>query len=72
MLGRREAAGQQGSGAVLARLASVLRQVSGMPDYMNYVKHVRHCHPDMPVLTQREHYTEYLNTRYRDGPTRCC
>jgi uncharacterized short protein YbdD (DUF466 family) len=59
-------------GQVLARLVSVLQQVSGMPDYTGYAEHVRRCHPGTPVLTEREYYAEYLHRRYGDGPTRCC
>ena len=72
MLGKREAAGQRGSGAVLARLATVVRRISGMPDYGAYMEHVRRCHPDTPILSEREYYAEYVNRRYADGPTRCC
>ena len=71
MLGRPEAAGLR-SRAVLQRLASVLRAVSGMPDYRAYVEHLHQCHPERGVPSQREYYLEYLRTRYGDGPTRCC
>lgn len=66
------AKGQRDSGTALAWLASVLRRVSGMPDYQGYVEHIRRSHPDMAPLTEREYYAEYLRTRYSDGPTRCC
>ena len=59
-------------GQALARLVSVLQQVSGMPDYQGYAEHVRRCHPGTQVLTEREYYAEYLHRRYGDGPTRCC
>lgn len=68
----RGTAGQRDSGSALAWLASVLRRVSGMPDYQGYFEHVRRCHPDIPALTEREYYVEYLRTRYSDSPTRCC
>jgi uncharacterized short protein YbdD (DUF466 family) len=66
------AAGQWGSGAVLARLATMVRGILGMPDYRAYREHVRRCHPDTPIMTEREYYTEYLNGRYADGSSRCC
>jgi uncharacterized short protein YbdD (DUF466 family) len=72
MLDRREAAGQRGSGAVLARLATLVRGISGMPDYRAYIEHVRRCHPDAPIMTEREYYAEYVNRRYADGFSRCC
>jgi uncharacterized short protein YbdD (DUF466 family) len=43
-----------------------------MPDYRAYVEHLRACHPDRPVPSEREFYDEYVRTRYGDGPTRCC
>ncbi|MEO7137689.1 MAG: YbdD/YjiX family protein [Gemmatimonadales bacterium] len=64
--------GQRDSGSVLARLAVVLRQISGMPDYAGFVQHLCRCHPDTPIPTEREYYNEYLSSRYGDGPTRCC
>ena len=51
---------------------SALRRVVGMPDYGAYVAHLRACHPERPVPTERQFYDEYLRTRYGDGPTRCC
>ena len=56
----------------VSRLASTLRRLAGMPDYAVYVAHARRCHPDRPVLSERDHFTEYLRARYADGPTRCC
>ena len=54
------------------RFLSGLRQLLGMPDYRAYVEHLRACHPDRPVPSEREFYDEYVRTRYGDGPTRCC
>jgi uncharacterized short protein YbdD (DUF466 family) len=72
MRGRREAAGRRGSGAVLARLATMVRGIFGMPDYRAYIEHVRRCHPEAPIMTEREYYAQYLNGRYSDGSSRCC
>ncbi len=66
------AAGQRGSRAVLARLATMVRRISGMPDYRAYIEHARRCHPDAPIMTERDYYAEYVNKRYADGPSRCC
>ncbi len=83
----RGAAGQggRGAGAIAAgvrRVLSVrfaglpvarfLRQVAGMPDYAAHVEHLRRCHPEGPVPTEREFYGEFVLTRYGDGTTRCC
>ena len=72
MRGSGGAAGQRGGGAVLARLAFVLRRISGMPDYAGYVEHLHQCHPERPVPSQRDYYDEYVRSRYGDSPTRCC
>jgi len=49
-----------------------LRRVAGMPDYSGHLEHLRRCHPDQPVPTQRQFYDEFTRARYGDGPTRCC
>ena len=56
----------------LAAVLRVIRRVAGMPDYAVFVEHLRRCHPDRPIPTEREHYDSYLESRYGDAPTRCC
>ena len=56
----------------LAGLTTFLRQLSGMPRYAEYVRHMRRRHQDQLMLSESEYYDEYLRTRYGDGPTRCC
>ena len=58
--------------ARLGALVAALRRVAGMPDYAGYVGHLRRCHPERPIPTEREFFAEYVATRYGDGPTRCC
>ena len=74
MLGRRVSgtAGKRVSGEALASLASVLRQVCGMPRYSEYLKHMRSSHPQAPLLSEEKFYDEYLRSRYAEGPSRCC
>ncbi len=43
-----------------------------MPDYKAYLEHLRECHPDRPVPTERAYVDEFLKGRYRGGPNRCC
>ena len=54
------------------RAASVVRRIAGMPDYAAHVEHLRRCHPERPIPTERHFYEEFLRARYSDGPTRCC
>jgi uncharacterized short protein YbdD (DUF466 family) len=49
-----------------------LRRIAGMPDYAGHVEHLRRCHPDRPVPSEREYFEQYVAARYGDGPTRCC
>jgi uncharacterized short protein YbdD (DUF466 family) len=53
-------------------LVRTVRRVMGMPDYQAHLEHLRRCHPDRPLPTEREFFDEFLRTRYGDGPTRCC
>jgi uncharacterized short protein YbdD (DUF466 family) len=70
MWGRRE-----GRGAVRLRfrgLLSAVRRIAGMPDYAAHVEHLRRCHPERAVPTEREFYEAFVEARYAEGPTRCC
>jgi uncharacterized short protein YbdD (DUF466 family) len=57
---------------LLQKLIGPLRKVVGMPDYDAHVEHIRRCHPDHPIPTEREFYDQFVRARYGDGPTRCC
>ena len=65
----RAPAGMRGS---LAALLAAVRRVAGMPDYAAHLEHLRHCHPERPLPSEREFFEEYVRARYADGPTRCC
>ena len=56
----------------LAWVGGLLRRIAGMPDYRGYVDHLRRCHPERAVPTEREYFEQYVAARYGDGPTRCC
>jgi uncharacterized short protein YbdD (DUF466 family) len=56
----------------LSALLTAIRRIAGMPDYPAYLQHLRRCHPERPVPTEREFYEDYVRARYADGPTRCC
>ena len=60
------------SGEIGRRIAATIRRIAGMPDYPAYVEHVRRCHPDRPLPSEREFFEQYLRARYGDGATRCC
>jgi uncharacterized short protein YbdD (DUF466 family) len=51
------------------------RMLVGMPDYDNYVAHMRNCHPDAPVMSYEAFFRERQQARYGGGkgrPVRCC
>jgi uncharacterized short protein YbdD (DUF466 family) len=72
MLGRRSGGQVDGRTTAKQRLLSMISQVVGMPDYPAHVEHLRRCHPEQPVPTERQFYEEFVRARYGDGPTRCC
>jgi uncharacterized short protein YbdD (DUF466 family) len=57
---------------LIANLFGTLRKIAGMPDYGAHVEHLRTCHPESPIPTERQFYDDYVRARYEDGPTRCC
>ncbi len=54
------------------RAIRTVRRVMGMPDYEAYVEHLRGCHPEREIPTEREHLDEFLKGKYDGGPNRCC
>lgn len=45
----------------------------GLPDYDNYVAHMRSRHPERPVMTREEFFRERQAARYGGkGTGRCC
>jgi uncharacterized short protein YbdD (DUF466 family) len=57
---------------LVSSFLSALRRIVGMPDYEAYVAHLRRCHPDRPLPSEREFYEEFVRNRYGEGATRCC
>ena len=57
---------------MLDSLCAALRRIAGMPDYKAYVRHLRQCHPERAIPSEREFYEEFIRSRYEAGPTRCC
>ena len=44
----------------------------GVPDYDTYVQHLRSHHPERPVPTYAEFFTQCQEARYRNGGNRGC
>lgn len=58
--------------SLFPKLLGALRRIAGMPDYEGHLEHLRRCHPDRPVPTERQFFEDFVRIRYGDGPTRCC
>jgi uncharacterized short protein YbdD (DUF466 family) len=57
---------------LVARWAQTVRRIAGMPNYEAYIEHLRACHPEWAVPSEREYYELYLKGRYEGGGMRCC
>ncbi|AWM81479.1 hypothetical protein DKL61_14685 [Gammaproteobacteria bacterium ESL0073] len=56
-------------------LGQAARMMIGIPDYDNYVAHMKKNHPDKPVMTYEEFFKERQEARYGGkgkGGFRCC
>ena len=58
--------------SVAARLAAPLRRLFGMPDYQRYLQHQHRCHPEAPVLDEKDFVKGELERKYASGGGRCC
>ena len=58
--------------ALMNRLAALVERVFGMPDYRRYLDHQHRCHPDAPVLTEKEFVRAEFERKYAGGGSRCC
>jgi uncharacterized short protein YbdD (DUF466 family) len=56
----------------MTQLVAFIRRITGMPDYENYLAHQREKHPGDAVLSEREFYDRYLESRYGGAGSRCC
>ena len=56
-------------------LGQTARLMIGVPDYDNYVEHMRVTHPDLTPMTYEEFFRERQDARYGGdgkGGMRCC
>lgn len=57
------------------QLCHAARMLIGLPDYDNYVQHMRRCHPEQPVMSYEAFFRERQQARYGGdgkGGMRCC
>lgn len=56
-------------------LGQASKMLIGIPDYDNYVEHMKTNHPDKPYMTYNEFFRERQEARYGgggEGGVRCC
>jgi len=66
-------------GNLLTKIRGVMRIANqtarlmvGIPDYENYVRHMREKHPDQTPMSYELFFRERQNARYGSGNGRCC
>ena len=52
--------------------ARAARLAIGIPDYDNYVEHVRRHHPGLEAMSRDAFFIERMHARYGKGRARCC
>lgn len=52
--------------------ARTARLAIGIPDYDNYVEHMRRNHPELPAMSRDAFFHERMLARYGKGRSRCC
>ena len=66
----------QSSHSVLSLLFSRVRQsarlMCGLPDYDDYVQHLRSLHPERAIPSYEMFFRERQDARYGRGMARCC
>lgn len=53
-------------------LGQTLRLMVGVPDYQNYVEHMRRTHPDQEPMSYEEFFRERQSARYGGGKRIAC
>jgi uncharacterized short protein YbdD (DUF466 family) len=58
--------------SLYARATALVRRIIGVPDYAAYKAHMQACHPDQPILSEREFAEDRLVAKYSRPGQRCC
>ena len=57
---------------LMHRCQAILRVVAGMPNYEEYLRHLRIHHPTVPIPSEQEYFESFLAARHGRGISRCC
>ena len=58
--------------SLLSTTASAVRAVLGVPDYKQYLAHMRAAHPGDRIMSETEFNHTRMNERYNRPGSRCC
>ncbi len=58
--------------AAARRVAAVVRRMIGVPDYDNYLAHMRQHYPECTPLDPQTFERDRLTARYKATGSRCC
>lgn len=54
------------------RVAQSLRLMVGVPEYSQYVEHMKRAHPDRAIMSHEQFFRERQEARYGGKVSRCC
>ncbi|WP_235281613.1 YbdD/YjiX family protein [Thermoactinomyces daqus] len=54
------------------KIANVLNEIAGVPNYERYLEHFRKAHPDETPLTEAEFHRRAIDEKYGGGSIRRC
>lgn len=54
------------------QVSQSLRLMVGVPEYSQYVAHMKTVHPDRTIMTEVQFYRERQEARYGGKVSRCC
>jgi len=51
---------------------SLIRKVAGMPDYAAHVRHLKECHPELSLPTEKQYFDQFVRMKSGGSGSRCC
>ena len=55
-----------------SRVAAIVRQIIGAPNYERYVAYMTTNHPECALLSRDAFFKERMNQKYTQPGSRCC
>lgn len=54
------------------QVSQSLRLMVGVPEYSQYVEHMKRVHPDRAIMSHEQFFRERQEARYGGKVSRCC